>query len=113
MTVQLTTGTDDEKVSKANETQILQFLIDSIDALLENFGIPLEKLTAQLADGVYSSGSNAWAAAQVSLGEQRVLRLAREKAEQLLLRLTMGSTLCHHRQFSARIAARILRQLRS
>ena len=83
MTLQLTSGTD-EKVSETNEAQILQFLIDSLGSLLGNFGTSLEKLTAQLADGVYPPGGNAWAAAQVSLGEQRVLRLAKEKAEHLL-----------------------------
>ena len=83
MTTQIATGAHG-RVSDENETQILQFLAESIQAILEGFAIPLEKLTAQLADGVYPEGSNAWAAAQVSAGEQRVLKLAQERAQSLL-----------------------------
>ncbi|KAM3547466.1 hypothetical protein ARSEF4850_010013 [Beauveria asiatica] len=84
MTMQIATGTD-EKMSDDSEMQILQFLIDSISAILESFSIPLDVLTAQLSAGdVYPVGGNAWAAAQVSASEQRILRLARDKAERLL-----------------------------
>ncbi|OAQ98842.1 hypothetical protein LLEC1_06050 [Akanthomyces lecanii] len=83
MTTQIATGAHG-KVSDENETQILQFLADSIKAILDGFAIPLERLTTQLADGVYPEGGNAWAAAQVSAGEQRVLKLAQEKAQKLL-----------------------------
>lgn len=83
MTAQIATGAHG-KVSDENETQILQFLVESIQAILEGFAIPLDKLTAQLADGVYPAGSNAWAAAHVSAGEQRVLHLAHDKAASLL-----------------------------
>lgn len=85
MTMQIVSGVD-EKVSNQTEILILQFLVDSIADILENFAIPLETLTAQLADGTYLRGSNAWAAAQVSAGEQRVLRLAKAKAESLMPR---------------------------
>lgn len=74
----------DEKISDSNEVEVLQFLIESFSHLLDSFGTQLEKLEEQLAEGVYSPGGNAWAAAHVSLGEQRVLRLARKRAEDLL-----------------------------
>lgn len=78
------TSVTDAKISDANETEVLRFLIESIDGLLNSFGIQLERLQEQLTEGVYSSGGNAWAAAHVSLGEQQVLRLARKRAEDLL-----------------------------
>ncbi|EFY90674.1 putative histone-lysine N-methyltransferase [Metarhizium acridum CQMa 102] len=78
------TNTTDAKISDSNEVEVLRFLVESIGGLLNNFGTHVEKLEEQLKEGVYSSGGNAWAAAHVSLGEQRVLRLARKKAEDLL-----------------------------
>ncbi|KAM0255849.1 hypothetical protein ACHAQJ_005354 [Trichoderma viride] len=74
----------DEKISDSNEVEILRFLVESIGNLLDSFGTQLENLEQQLAEGVYPLGGNAWAAAHVSLGEQRVLRLARKRAEDLL-----------------------------
>ncbi|KFG88052.1 histone-lysine N-methyltransferase [Metarhizium anisopliae] len=74
----------DEKISNSNEVQVLQSLVESIASLLGSFGTRLEKLEEQLATGVYPVGGNAWAAAHVSLGEQRVLKLAKKKAEDLL-----------------------------
>ncbi|KAL7940253.1 hypothetical protein V8C42DRAFT_338052 [Trichoderma barbatum] len=71
----------DEKISNPKEVEILEFLVKSISSLLDSFGTRLEKLQEQLAAGVYSVGGNAWAAAHVSLGEQRVLRLAKKRAE--------------------------------
>ncbi|CCC12973.1 hypothetical protein SMACR_06115 [Sordaria macrospora] len=82
----------DEKVSDSNEVEILQFLVESFGHLLGGFGTPLEKLEEQLAQGVYSPGGNAWAAAHVSLGEQRVLRLAKKRAEDLLSAVESGSS---------------------
>ncbi|KAI6609019.1 hypothetical protein MCOR14_012077, partial [Pyricularia oryzae] len=73
-----------EKISDSNEVEVLRFLVESLGGLLKNFGTQLEKLEEQLAEGVYASGGNAWAAAHVSSGEQRVLRLARKRAEDLL-----------------------------
>lgn len=73
-----------EKISEANEVEILQFLVESISSLLDGFGTPLEKLEEQLAEGFYAPGGNAWSAAHVSLGEQRVLRSTRKTAEDLL-----------------------------
>ncbi len=64
--------------------EILRFLIDSIRDLLDSFGTQLKKLEEQLAESVYFSEENAWAAAHVSLGEQRMLRLARKRAEDML-----------------------------
>ena len=81
----------DEKISDSNEVEVLRFLIESICHHLENFGTQLERLEKQLADGVYVSGGNAWAAAHVSLGEQRVLRLAKNSAEDLLAAVESGS----------------------
>ncbi|PFH56075.1 hypothetical protein XA68_17116 [Ophiocordyceps unilateralis] len=83
MTLQLVNGTDG-KISDENEMQVLQFLVDSIDILLESFVIPLEKLEAKLAGEDYPAGGNAWAAAQVSAGEQRILTRAKKSAEDLL-----------------------------
>ncbi|KAK1246389.1 hypothetical protein MKX08_000191 [Trichoderma sp. CBMAI-0020] len=60
-----------EKISNSKEVEILQFLVESISALLDGFNTPFEKLQEQLAKGVYPLGGNAWAAAHVSLGEQR------------------------------------------
>ncbi|KAK4107086.1 RuBisCo LSMT C-terminal, substrate-binding domain-containing protein, partial [Canariomyces notabilis] len=81
----------DEKISHSNEVEVLRFLVESFCHLLDNFGTPLEKLEEQLAEGVYPSGGNAWAAAHVSMGEQRVLRLARKRAEDLLSAVESGS----------------------
>lgn len=83
-------GLEDEKISDENEIEILQFLARSIHLHLASFGTQLEKLQEQLANGVYPSGSNSWAAAQVSLGEQKVLRLAKESAEGLLMATESG-----------------------
>jgi len=80
-----------EKISDSNEVEILQFLVESISSLLDGFGTPLEKLEEQLAEGLYSPGGNAWCAAHVSLGEQRVLRLTRKTAEDLLAAVESGS----------------------
>ncbi|CAI6092511.1 unnamed protein product [Clonostachys chloroleuca] len=90
MTMQIATESY-KKISDENESQILQFLSESIGALLEGFEIPLEKLEVQLAEGLYSPGSNAWAAAHVSLGEQRVLKAAKEKTDVLLASVADGS----------------------
>ncbi|KAK1759107.1 putative histone-lysine N-methyltransferase [Echria macrotheca] len=74
----------DEIISYSNEVEVLRSLIESFSSLISGFGTQLEKLEEHLAEGVYSPGGNAWAAAHVSLGEQRVLRLARQRAEELL-----------------------------
>ena len=71
-------------INESNEVEVLQFLVDSFCGLLENFGTQLEMLEEQLAASVHPPGGNAWAAAHVSLGQQRVLRLARKRAEDLL-----------------------------
>lgn len=80
-----------EKISDSNEVEGLRFLIESFCGLLDSFETQLEKLEEQLAEGVYSSGGNAWAAAHVSLGEQRVLRLARKRAEDTLAAVESGN----------------------
>ena len=79
-----------EKISDANEVEILRFLIESFGGLLDGFGIQLEKLEELLAQGEYPAGGNAWAAAHVSLGEQRVLSLARKRAEDMLAAVESG-----------------------
>jgi hypothetical protein len=81
----------DEKTSDSNEVEVLRFLVESFSNLLDSFGTRLEKLEEQLAKGFYPSGGNAWAAAHVSLGEQRVLTLARKRAEDLLSAAESGS----------------------
>ena len=80
-----------EKISDSNEVEVLRFLIESLSGLLDSFGTELEKLEEKLAEGIFSSGGNAWAAAHVSLGEQRVLRLARKRAEDMLAGVESGS----------------------
>lgn len=70
-----------EKISDSNETEVLTFLVESISALLDGFTLQLEQLEEQLEAGLYTPGENTWLAAHVSLGEQRVLRLARKTAE--------------------------------
>lgn len=77
-------------INESNEVEVLQFLVDSFCGLLENFGTQLEMLEAQLAASVHLPGGNAWAAAHVSLGQQRVLRLARKRAEDLLAVVESG-----------------------
>jgi len=79
-----------EKISDSNEVEVLRFLVESFCRLLNSFGTQLEKLEEQLAEGVYSPGGNAWSAAHVSLGEQRVLTLARKRAEDLLSAVESG-----------------------
>ena len=81
----------DEKISDSNEVEIMRFLVESFCQLLDGFGTQLEKLEEQLAEGLFPSGGNAWAAAHVSLGEQRVLKLARKRAEDLLSAVESGS----------------------
>ncbi|PVH69866.1 SET domain-containing protein [Cadophora sp. DSE1049] len=80
-----------EKISDSNEVEVLRFLVESISDLLEGFRTQLEKLEEQLAEGFYSPGGNAWSAAHVSLGEQRVLRLTRKTTEDLLAMVESGS----------------------
>lgn len=77
-------------INESNEVEVLQFLVDSFCGLLENFGTQLEMLEEQFAASVHPPGGNAWAAAHVSLGEQRVLRLARKRAEDLLAAAESG-----------------------
>ncbi|KUJ13135.1 SET domain-containing protein [Mollisia scopiformis] len=80
-----------EKISDSNEVEVLGFLIESIFDLLDGFGTQLVKLEEQLVEGFYSPGGNAWSAAHVSLGEQRVLRLTRKTTEDLLATVESGS----------------------
>ena len=77
-------------INESNEMQILQALVESFHALLGGFATPLEQLDQQLKEGVYTPGGNTWAAAHVSLGEQRVLRAAKETAEDLLAKVGNG-----------------------
>lgn len=80
-----------DKISTSKEVEILHFLVESITALLDGFKTPFEKLQEQLAKGIYPPGGNSWAAAHVSLGEQRVLRLAKKRAEESLQAMESGS----------------------
>jgi len=80
-----------EKISDSNEVEVLRFLVESISDLLDGFETQLEKLEEQLAEGFYFPGGNAWSAAHVSLGEQRVLRLTRKITEDLLATVESGS----------------------
>jgi hypothetical protein len=80
-----------EKISDSNEVEVLRSLVESISSLLDGFVTQLEKLEEQLAEGFYTPAGNAWSAAHVSLGEQRVLRLTRKTAEDLLAAVESGS----------------------
>ncbi|KAJ6783237.1 hypothetical protein PWT90_01155 [Aphanocladium album] len=91
MTLQLVNNAD-AKLSDGNEVQILQFLLESIGSVLSGFAIPLETLEKQLASGTYAAGSNAWAAAQVSVSEQQILKLAEKKAENLMQAVGRGGS---------------------
>ncbi|KAF2755809.1 SET domain-containing protein [Pseudovirgaria hyperparasitica] len=73
-----------EKINDLNEVEVLKFLVESISSILDGFGTNLEKLEEQLAERFYTPAGNAWSAAHVSLGEQRVLRLTRKTAKDLL-----------------------------
>lgn len=112
MTLQLANDSDGP-VSDENETQILQFLVQSLGAILEGFAVPLEKLEADLANGAYPAGSNAWAAAQVSVGEQRILRVAQKKAESLLSDVEKGCIQSAVAQEQCANCAKATGQLRS
>lgn len=79
------------RVSVANEVGVLRSLVESFSGILESFGKSLEKLEEGLTAGVYPPGGNKWAAAHVSIGEQRVLRLAKTRAEELLSAVESGS----------------------
>ncbi|CAJ0765484.1 12967_t:CDS:2 [Entrophospora sp. SA101] len=72
-------------VSARNEAEILGALIEALEGLLAEFGIPLEELESRIASGKYQKGSSSWAAAHVSIGEQRVLRMSLQKAKDLLM----------------------------
>ncbi|KAG9240381.1 Rubisco LSMT, substrate-binding domain-containing protein [Calycina marina] len=89
--VPLQSDTASEKISNSNEMEVLRFLIESITSLLDGFGIQLETMEEQLAAGLYALEGNAWSAAHVSLGEQRVLRSTRKAAEDLLAAVETAS----------------------
>jgi hypothetical protein len=80
-----------EKISDSNEVEVLRSLVESISSLLDGFVTQLEKLEEQLANDFYTPAGNAWSAAHVSLGEQRVLRLTKKTAEDLLAAVESGS----------------------
>lgn len=82
------------KVSDANESQVLQSLVESFDSLLQGFSEPLETLEKRLESNAGFDGYNAVAAAQVSVGEQRVLRAAKKRAQDLLEALHGGDDRC-------------------
>lgn len=87
-----TTNKGGTKISDSNEAEVLQFLVDSITSLLNSFAAPLDMLEEQLAKGFYPPGGNAWAAAHVSMGEQRVLRMTLKKVQDLLAALEGGDS---------------------
>lgn len=71
-------------ISARNESEILKALIEACSDLLAGFGTSLEELEKKNASGVYQKGSNAWAAAHVSIGEQKILNMTLQKARDLL-----------------------------
>lgn len=69
-----------EKVNARNEVEVLEALINAFTSELGNFHIPLETLEAIDRTG----NEKKWAAAQVSIGEQRILKRALQEAEEQL-----------------------------
>ncbi|KAI1259893.1 hypothetical protein F5Y18DRAFT_420500 [Xylariaceae sp. FL1019] len=79
-------------VSRSNESEVLSFLVEAISGILDSFAIQLKTLEEYFANEKYPVGGNAWAAAHVSLGEQRVLRLTKKRAEDLLAAVGNGTS---------------------
>jgi hypothetical protein len=71
-------------VSARNEAEILKALIEACEGLLAGFGIPLEELEEKIVSGIYQKGDNVWAAAHVSAGEQKILKMTLQKAREVL-----------------------------
>ncbi|CAI2185996.1 2001_t:CDS:2 [Funneliformis geosporum] len=71
-------------ISARNEAEILNALIEACEGLLAGFGTPLEELEAKVSSGEYKKGDNIWAAALVSVGEQRILKTTLHNAKELL-----------------------------
>ncbi|CAG8603087.1 9750_t:CDS:2 [Ambispora gerdemannii] len=71
-------------VCARNEAEILKALIEAFEGLLAKFGTPLEDLEAKISSNIYKQSDNVWAAAHVSIGEQRILRMALQKTRELL-----------------------------
>ncbi|CAG8681342.1 12167_t:CDS:2, partial [Acaulospora morrowiae] len=72
-----------DMISARNELEILNALIEACEGILDGFGSPLEELQRKIASGEYQEGSNSWAAAHVSVGEQKILKLTLQKAKSL------------------------------
>ncbi|CAG8711408.1 177_t:CDS:2, partial [Cetraspora pellucida] len=73
-----------DKISARNEAEILKALDEACENLLAGFSVSFEELEAKIASGTYQKGSNAWAAAHISIGEQKILRATLQKAKELL-----------------------------
>ncbi|CAG8516541.1 17804_t:CDS:2, partial [Racocetra fulgida] len=82
-TLAVSRGTKD-RISARNEAEILKALDEACENLLAGFSVSLEELEAKIASGTYQKGSNAWAAAHVSIGEQKILMATLQKAKELL-----------------------------
>ncbi|CAG8548628.1 12137_t:CDS:2 [Racocetra persica] len=73
-----------DRISARNEAEILKALDEACENLLAGFSASIEELEAKITSGTYQKGSNAWAAAHVSIGEQKILRATLQKAKELL-----------------------------
>ncbi|CAG8587421.1 17165_t:CDS:2 [Dentiscutata heterogama] len=73
-----------DRVSARNEAEILKALDKACKDLLSGFGISLEELEEKTDSGAYQEGSNAWAAAHVSISEQKILKATLQKVKELL-----------------------------
>ncbi|KAI9338074.1 hypothetical protein DFJ73DRAFT_587145 [Zopfochytrium polystomum] len=71
------------RVSVANEAEVLWALVESLEALVGGFAHSAAELERRLRDGTYAVGSDAYGAATVALGEQRILLRALDKARGL------------------------------
>ncbi|RUP49061.1 hypothetical protein BC936DRAFT_143374 [Jimgerdemannia flammicorona] len=75
-TILATANAASKPVTARNEAEILTALDEALENLLAGFAVSIEELGLRVAGDQYPVGGNAWAAAHVSMGEQRILRLA-------------------------------------
>lgn len=73
-----------DHISSRNEAEVLGALADAFADILAGFRVSLEEIEQGLEQGRWPVGGNTWAAAHVSLGEQRVLRTAARKVQELM-----------------------------
>ena len=73
------------RLNARNESEILHALIEAFERILNNFVPTMNELKTRLDSGIYPAGGKTWCAAHVSIGEQKILTEARDRAKSLLL----------------------------